>query len=49
MSKKKKNADHSDNLKIGDVVLLYYSTKTRTDDGRKSGFIMADLSGYYFA
>lgn len=35
------------NLKIGDVVLLYYNADKRfaTDSGEKNGFILADLSG----
>lgn len=37
----------ADNLKIGDVVLLYYNADKRfaTDSGDQSGFILADLSG----
>ena len=36
------------NLKYGDVVLLYYYTvdKRPTSSGDKSGFILADLSGW---
>ena len=39
---------NSGNLKIGDVVLLYYNADKRftADSGEKSGFILADLSGY---
>jgi hypothetical protein len=35
------------NLKIGDVVLLYYNSDKRftSDSGEKNGFILADLSG----
>ena len=35
------------NLKIGDVVMLYYNADKRftADSGEKSGFILADLSG----
>ena len=37
----------TDNLKIGDVVLLFYNADKRlvTHSGEKSGFIQADLSG----
>ena len=36
------------NLKIGDVVLLFYNADKRfaSDSGEKSGFILADISGY---
>ncbi len=39
--------DHSGNLKIGDVVLLYYNAEKRlaASSGVKSGFILADISG----
>ncbi len=39
--------DHAGNLKIGDVVLLFYDANKRfvSDSGVKSGFILADLSG----
>ena len=39
--------DSSGNLKIGDVVLLYYNADKRfvASSGEKSGFIMADVSG----
>ena len=39
--------DNSGNLKIGDVVLLYYNADKRfvTSSGEKSGFILADVSG----
>jgi len=37
----------ADNLKIGDVVLLFYNADKKFvfDSGNKSGFILADLSG----
>ncbi len=38
------NLDHAGNLKIGDVVLLFYNAD-KSDSREKSGFILADLSG----
>ena len=42
----KKRAESS-NLNIGDVVLLFYNAENKqpVDGKRKSGFIIADLSG----
>lgn len=42
-----KGSSAAGNLKIGDVVLLYYSAEQRvvTESAEKSGFILADLSG----
>ena len=39
--------DSANNLKYGDVVLLYYTVDRRlaTLSGNKSGFVLADLSG----
>ena len=39
--------EQSGNLKIGDVVLLYYNADKRFEasSGEKSGFILADISG----
>ena len=47
MAHSSKGSDQAGNLKIGDVVLLYYSADKRfvTDSAEKSGFILADLSG----
>ena len=41
------NIESSGNLKIGDVVLLYYNADKRfaASSGEKSGFILADVSG----
>ena len=39
--------EHAGNLKVGDVVLLFYNADKRlvTDSAEESGFILADLSG----
>ena len=48
--KSKPQADHAspDNLKIGDIVLLFHNAEVmfESDIGGKSGFVLADLSGY---
>ncbi len=42
---KKKKVEQSNYLKIGDTVLLYYNTRGKDGDPRKSGYVTADLSG----
>ena len=43
----RKSSKQLENLKIGDIVLLFYNADKRfvAESGAKSGFILADLSG----
>ena len=47
MGRKKRKGDHSENLKIGDTVLLYFNTKSiaKEKSTQKSGYVITDLSG----
>ena len=51
MSFLRSSSESGDNLKYGDVVLLYYTVEKKdaaVTGGNGSGFILADLSGYEF-